>query len=115
ILARRLPADRPRREAGQRVSATDSLTTSGLRFLDEIAGLPDRRAALQRLTEHALELASRLNGLRLRPSQTARDVLTLLLPGWRHRAALNLIVRTEEAVHFGGAPLADGVFADCLA
>jgi hypothetical protein len=25
------------------------------------------------------------------------------------------VVRTEEAVRFGGAPLADAAFADCLA
>jgi hypothetical protein len=87
----------------------------GLRLLAELAGLPDRREALRRLTEHALDRATRQNGIRLGRSQTARDVLRFLPAGWRHRAALGLVIRTEEVVRFGGEPLAESTFAECLA
>ena len=83
-------------------------------MLAELARLPNRREALQRLTGYALDRATRANGIRLGRSQTARDVVGLLPAGWRHIASLSLVVRTEEVVRFGGAPLPDAVFADCL-
>ena len=64
---------------------------------------------------YALERATRQNGVRLGRSQTARDVVRFLPAGWRHMPSLGLVIRTEEAVRFGGGPLPDAVFADCLA
>ena len=86
-----------------------------MRLLAELGTIADRRLALQRLTEHALARATHANGLRLIRSQTARDVVRFLPAAWRHVDALDLVVRTEEAVRFGGGPLPDALFADCLA
>lgn len=115
IFARPLDRERGHGAAQPPPTAVAAAPAPGFRLLAELAALSDRRQALQRLTEYTLDRATRANGIRLGRSQTARDVLAFLSPGWRHIGALNLIVRTEEAVRFGGAPLADGVFADCLA
>ena len=113
IFAKRL---RPEADnARSRSPQPEPVPPPGLHLLAGIAGLPDRRLALQQLTEHSLDRATRANGLRLGRSQTARDVLAHLSPAWRHLGALRLIVDTEEAVRFGGAPLGDALFADCLA
>ena len=113
IFAKRL---RPESDnARSRSPQPEPAPAPGLHLLAGIAALPDRRLALQQLTEHSLDRATRANGLRLGRSQTARDVLAYLSPAWRHLGALRLIVDTEEAVRFGGAPLGDAIFADCLA
>lgn len=115
IFARPLHQDPRPNQPPPSSAALAARPAPGLQLLAEVAALSDRRQALQRLTELALDRASRANGIRLGRSQTARDVLAFLSPGWRHIAGLKLIVRTEEAVRFGGAPLAEAVFADCLA
>ena len=113
IFAKRL---RPEpNDARSRSPQSEPAPAPGLHLLAGIAALPDRRLALQQLTEHSLDRATRANGLRLGRSQTARDVLAHLSPAWRHLGALRLIIDTEEAVRFGGAPLGDAIFADCLA
>jgi hypothetical protein len=112
IFARRL---RPEPDnARSRSPHSEPAPAPELHLLAGIAALADRRLALQQLTEHSLDRATRANGLRLGRSQTARDVLAYLSPAWRHLGALRLIVDTEEAVRFGGAPLGDAMFADCL-
>jgi hypothetical protein len=113
IFAKRLRPERD--DARSRAPQPEPTPASGLHLLARIAALADRRLALQELTEHSLDRATRANGLRLGRSQTARDVLAYLSPAWRHHGALRLIVDTEEAVRFGGAPLGDANFADCLA
>ena len=103
------------RSAGAAAADQDAALPPGLRLLAELGTIVDRRLALQRLTEHALARATHANGLRLIRSQTARDVVRFLPANWRHVDALDLVVRTEEAVRFGGGPLPDALFADCLA
>lgn len=109
VGARRAPP------SGPPPGAAEPAEPPGLRLLAELARLPDRREALRRLTGYALERATRANGIRLGRSQTARDIVRFLPAGWRHIASLSLVVRTEEVVRFGGEPLSDAVFADCLA
>lgn len=93
-------------EGGQRLPVGE--------FLDRLAGMADRRAALILLVGRALDSAAKANGLRLARAQTARDVLGLLPRRWPHFEALRALVREAEFVHFGGRDLPEARWRDCL-
>lgn len=84
-------------------------------FLDRLRGMADRPAALHLLIQGALERAGQLTGTRVLRSQTARDVMRRLPGDWPHCDALRRIVAVEEVVQFGGRPLSEPVFEECLA
>lgn len=83
-------------------------------LLARLRAASDRRAALVALLGHALEAAASQNDLRLRRSETAREFLRRLPEGWARIADLRRIAMTEELVQFGGRPLPDETFEDCL-
>lgn len=82
--------------------------------LEAIAGLADRRRALQVLLERALERAARANGRSLARSQTVRDVLRSLPATWPALPALQRIARQAEVVRFGGRALSEDAFRRCI-
>lgn len=96
------------------VSPPASAAEPGPDSLEAIAGLADRRRALQVLMERALERAARANGRRLARSQTAREVLRGLPASWPQLPALQRIVRQAEVVRFGGRQLSEEAFRSCV-
>ena len=88
------------------------LPTDG--FLDRIAAMQDRRAALILLAGRALELAADANGMTLARAQTARDVVRMIPNRWGHRDALRKLIRETEIVHFGGRDISEDRWQDCL-
>lgn len=83
-------------------------------FLQQIAGMADKRTALILLVGRALHAAAGQNTLPLTRSDTAREILGRLPKSWPHFSALQKLVSTEELVQFGGRVLADATFEDCL-
>ncbi|MEM9011648.1 MAG: DUF4129 domain-containing protein [Pseudomonadota bacterium] len=106
--------DRPGRKARMAGPETPGDLTPVERFLEEVAAVPDRRRALMLLANRALETTARLHRLRAARSRTGRDILRNVPTDWPHRAALHTIVELEELVQFGGRPLSEDRFADCL-
>lgn len=94
-------------------SSWDDLPEDG--FLERLARMADRRAALILLTSRALERAAEANGINLSRAQTAREVVRTIPRDWRHRDGLNRLVRETEVVHFGGRDLPEARWQDCLA
>lgn len=82
--------------------------------LETARSMADRRAALVLLVRAALERAGAAVQLPLRRSETAREILRRIPGNWHHRAALGRLVAVEEGVQFGGRPLPEAVFAECL-
>ena len=83
-------------------------------LIARLRGMADREAALIQLLEAVLPAAAGANGMRLTRSETARELLRRLPASWPHMADLRRIVMTEELVQFGGRPLAEESFLDCL-
>ncbi|NNU81522.1 DUF4129 domain-containing protein [Halovulum dunhuangense] len=104
---------RTSRHAASAVAQTDG---NGLdpALIARLRGMADRRAALVELLEAALAAAATANGVRFGPSETARDFLRRLPRDWPHLQDLRWIVMTEELVQFGGRPLREARFLDCL-
>ena len=71
---------------------------------DALARMDDPREALRLLLIHALVVAADANGIALRRSFTARDVLARVPGSWGSRKLLEAIVRRGELVLFGGRP-----------
>ena len=76
--------------------------------------MADREAAIVLLLQAALQEAATANGLRLSRSETAREFLRRLPPGWAHGSSLRRLVMAEELVQFGGRILAEETFEQCL-
>ncbi len=83
-------------------------------FLALIRSMPDREAALVMLLERSLDSAAHQNGLGIRRSETARETLRRLPGTWPRLSDLRRLIMVEELVQFGGRPLADDSFEDCL-
>lgn len=79
-----------------------------------LRAMPDREEALMLLIGHTLEAAGRQHALRLRRSETAREFLNRLPAQWQSMTDLRRITMTEELVQFGGRPLPEKTFEDCL-
>ena len=77
-------------------------------FLKSLAAMPDRRAALILLVGRVLRRAAETNGLRLKRSETARDILRRLPRDWALFDPTRNLVVAEELVHFGGRGVSDG-------
>ncbi len=84
-------------------------------LLTRLRAMTDRRAALVALLGAALGAAAEQNGIRMGRSETARDLLRRLPDRWPHLPALRSLVMTEELVQFGGRPLPEATFENCLA
>ena len=72
--------------------------------LSDLLAMEDPREALRVLLVMALARAAEANGIALRRSLTARDVLAHVPEAWRMREALEALVRRAELVLFGGRP-----------
>ena len=83
-------------------------------LIARLKAMKDREAALIELVQAILPVAARANGLRLTRSETARELLRRLPKTWPHLSDLRRIVMTEELVQFGGRPLEEASFLDCL-
>ena len=83
-------------------------------LLGRIRAMADREAAIVLLLQAALQEAAQANGLRLSRSETAREFLRRLPPGWAHGSSLRRLVMAEELVQFGGRALAEDTFEQCL-
>lgn len=84
-------------------------------LIARLRGMQDRRAALVLLLHAVLGDAARQNDLRLGRSETARELLRRLPQSWTHLADTRRLVMAEELVQFGGRPLPEPLFEDCLA
>lgn len=87
---------------------------SHMALIERLRGMSDRERALVALIEAALTSAAMQNRLRLGRSETARELLRRLPSSWPHITGLRRLVMTEELVQFGGRPLAETTFEDCL-
>ncbi|QHQ33888.1 DUF4129 domain-containing protein [Algicella marina] len=83
-------------------------------FLQSIRAMKDREEALVKLIAYTLEAAGRQNSIPLRRSETAREFLNRLPSAWPSLPDLRRITMAEELVQFGGRPLAEKTFEDCL-
>ena len=83
-------------------------------LIARLKAMEDREEALVALVQAVLPVAAASNGLRLTRSETARELLRRLPGAWPHMADLRRIVMTEELVQFGGRPLEEQSFLDCL-
>lgn len=83
-------------------------------LIERLRGMDDTETALVMLVGALLPVAADQNGLRIRRSETARELLRRLPAQWTHLASLRRIVMTEELVQFGGRPLTRRAFEDCL-
>ena len=109
----------PRAPAGAE-AGPDMSTLQDLQYEDHMAlierlrAMPDREQALVALIEASLASAANQNRMRLGRSETARDLLRRLPGSWPHITGLRRLVITEELVQFGGRPLREATFEDCL-
>lgn len=92
--------------------ASASAPIDGL--LARLSGMEDRREALVLLLKAVLNAAARQNDLRLGRSETARELMRRLPRSWRHLDNARHLVMAEELVQFGGRPLPQPLFEDCL-
>jgi hypothetical protein len=83
-------------------------------LIERLRTMEDREQALVALIEAALASAANQNRLRLGRSETARELLRRLPRSWPHISGLRRLVMTEELVQFGGRPLPESTFEDCL-
>lgn len=83
-------------------------------LLARLSGMEDRREALVLLLKAVLNAAARQNDLRLGRSETARELMRRLPRSWRHLDNARHLVMAEELVQFGGRPLPQPLFEDCL-
>ena len=115
-LAERLGAlpDARRPRVARKSPSDDAPPVIDGAFLARLRAMTDRRAALVDLLGAALSAAAEQNGMRLGRSETARDLLRRLPDRWPHLPALRALVMTEELVQFGGRPLPEATFEDCL-
>ena len=86
---------------------------SGL-SVEKLLRMDDPREALRLLLIHALSRAAEANGIALRRSFTARDVLARVPGSWNLRRLLEAIVRRGEVVLFGGRPFGRDDLASVL-
>ncbi len=93
-------------------SANPAPNADGL--IARLRGMQDRRAALVLLLHAVLGDAARQNDLRLGRAETARELLRRLPQTWTHLADTRHLVMAEELVQFGGRPLPEPLFDDCL-
>lgn len=92
----------------------DPAAENHMALIERLRAMQDRQQALVALIEATLASAADQNRLRLGRSETARDLLRRLPRSWPHLAQLRRLVMTEELVQFGGRPLPETTFEDCL-
>lgn len=97
------PSAEPRRP----ITSTDAL-------LAELRAMPDREAALHLLISVLLEAAGAQTELQVRRAETTREFIRRLPSSWPRLSDLRRIAMTEEIVKFGGRPLEEKTFEDCL-
>jgi len=83
-------------------------------LIERLRAMQDREQALVALIEASLASAANQNRMRLGRSETARELLRRLPGSWPHITGLRRLVMTEELVQFGGRPLRETTFEDCL-
>lgn len=83
-------------------------------LLEQIAAMPDRRAALVRLLHHCLLFAGDDSDTRFARADTERDAFRRLPQGWRFRQPLGDLLRATELAHYGGRAVDEGAFAEAL-
>jgi hypothetical protein len=118
-LLRRGPGDRRPPAEQDRVAGTAARRGQDAAgpdpaFLSRLRAMADRQAALLLLVERLLSDAVRQNGLGRTRSETARMTLRRLPPHWPGLNDLRRVVMTGELVQYGGRPLADDEFEQCL-
>ncbi|GAB1363078.1 hypothetical protein MASR1M32_23140 [Rhodobacter sp.] len=92
----------------------DDQTGDPRSLIDQIAGMPDRAAALVRLLRHCLLTAAGETDTRLARADTERTAYRRLPPGWRAAGPLQQILGRAELAHYGGRPISDEDFAATL-
>jgi hypothetical protein len=85
-----------------------------MRLLEQIAAMPDRAAALVRLSRHCLLTAATETDTRLARADTERTAFRRLPGGWRAQDALRDILGRAELAHYGGRPVNEAEFAATL-
>lgn len=108
---------RRRSQLGNTATAPDrdgGPTPETAALLARLRTLEPREQALVALIGYTLDAAARQNALRLARAETARDFLRRLPASWERLSDLRRIVMTEELVQFGGRPLPEKTFEDCL-
>lgn len=95
-------------------AAQDLPYENHLALIERLRAMQDREQALVALIEASLASAANQNRMRLGRSETARDLLRRLPGNWPHITGLRRLVMTEELVQFGGRPLQETTFEDCL-
>lgn len=111
----RSPVDGAGAGAGSEAPAIPDLPAENhMELIERLRAMKDREQALVALIEAALATAANQNRLRLGRSETARELLRRLPGSWPHITGLRRLVMTEELVQFGGRPLAETTFEDCL-
>lgn len=83
-------------------------------LLEQIAAMPDRRAAMVRLLHHCLLFAGEDSDTRFARADTERDAFRRLPQGWRFRQPLGGLLRATELAHYGGRMVDEGAFAEAL-
>lgn len=86
--------------------------SSGL--IARLRGMEDRREALVLLLHAVLKAAARQNDMRLGRAETARELLRRMPTTWTHLGDARRLVLAEELVQFGGRPLPESLFEECL-
>lgn len=115
LLAAAPKSGKPRHAAPESWSLTEAeRMTDPQTLLDQIAAMPDRRAALVRLLHHCLLFAGDDSDTRFARADTERDAFRRLPEGWRFRQPLAGLLRATELAHYGGRAVDDSGFAQAL-
>lgn len=114
ISLRRGDASGATAQTSEVAAAAEYENVKGADFLRMIAEMPDRRHALILLVGRVLLRAADSNGLRLKRSETAREILRRIPRSWSHFTELKSLVLSEELVQFGGRDISEESFESCL-
>lgn len=106
---------RPRQAAPDSwaLSAADQMADSRS-LLDQIAAMPDRRAAMVRLLHHCLLFAGDDSDTQFARADTEREAFRRLPESWRFRQPLAGLLRAAELAHYGGREVDERSFAEAL-
>lgn len=115
LLAATPKSGKPRQAAPESWALSEADQMADPRsLLEQIAAMPDRRAAMVRLLHHCLLFAGDDSDTRFARADTERDAFRRLPEGWRFRQPLGSLLRATELAHYGGRPVDEGTFATAL-
>lgn len=115
-VLRRAPRELPKQPVapeGWQMGAQDA-RLNGRGLLDQLARMPDRRAALIRLLRHVLLAAARDSNTQFARADTEREAFARLPAGLVHRDAVAEILHQAELVHYGGREVSESGFEHAL-